>query len=76
MIVYIGMRSSPNTADVAVRVSRALRPLFLINMNESRQVGNNQGRIQGGMWGMDSPHQPFSTMLWMNEIFPQCRTSS
>nr|XP_039248277.1 two pore calcium channel protein 1-like isoform X1 [Styela clava] len=37
MIVYIGMINSP-AKDEAIRVSRIIRPLFLVNMNESRQI--------------------------------------
>ena len=29
---------------------------------------NEQGRIQGEMWGMHLPHQPFSTMLCLNKV--------
>ncbi|XP_078484181.1 two pore calcium channel protein 1-like [Ciona intestinalis] len=37
MIIYIGMINSPIKGS-AIRVSRVVRPLFMINMNESRQV--------------------------------------
>lgn len=35
MIIYIGMESSGVSG---IRVSRVFRPLFLVNMNESRQI--------------------------------------
>ena len=35
MIVYIGTQTANGNG---IRVSRVLRPLFLVNMNESKQV--------------------------------------
>ena len=29
-----------------------------------------------GVWGMHPPHEPFSTMLWINKVFLQFRISS
>ena len=38
MLINFGMYLNPSTTDQAIRVSRVLRPLFFINMNESKQV--------------------------------------